>query len=200
MTAFALAVLLLATLPSFAAANDARGPIVLDGVAFEAAHGGLRLLDGWGRGSRSEPFVLVEEITGDGPAILTVRNLATRFGETTFLGNGMGFVLQKIVTNRTQRQWLVFEMELREYLELPSGYYDGLSFGQANDRRAFVGSDRFPDVDLHDEPADRLAFSGTVVEPGETVMVQVTVTDHSPLSTFYIIQRRSAPLAALDER
>ncbi len=186
-----------ALLPASALAAG-KGPILLDGVAFEAEHGVVRLVDGWGSGSRSDPFVLVEEIVGEGPAILTVRNLATRFGDQVFLGSGAGFVLKKVVTNGTRRPWFVFEMELREYLELPSGYFDGLSFGQANDRRYYVGSNRYGQVDLHDEPADRVAFSGTIVEPGQTVTVQVTITDHSPQSTFYLIQRRDAPLAEFD--
>jgi hypothetical protein len=170
--------------------------VELDGVTFSAEHGGLRLLDGWGRGSRGDPFVLVEEITGQGAAVVTVRNLATRFGRTAYLGTGGGFVLRKIVTNRTAYAWTVFEMELREYMELPSGYFDGLSFSQASQRSPNFSSDRFTDIEVRDEPTDRLAFSGTVVAPGETVTVQVAITDHSPTSVFYLIQRRDAPLAA----
>ena len=191
-----LALLLVVAITSASRADT----IVLDGVAFSAEHDGLRLVDGWGRGSRGDPFVLVEEITGDGAAILTVRDLATRFGQRAFIGTGMGFVLEKVVTNRTRRPWRIFEMELREALDQPSDYFDGLSFAQAGNRELDVASDRFARVDLHDEPADRLAFSGTTIAPGETVTVRVSVTDHSPIAAFYLIQRRDAPLAAIDER
>jgi len=169
--------------------------IVLDGVVFAAEHGGLRLVDGWGRGSRDDPFVLIEEITTDGAAILTVRHPATRFGRSVAGGIGIGFVLKKIVTNRTERPWTLFEMELRQRLVEPSDYWDGLSFHQAGNRAAYVSSDRFGIVDLADEPADRLAFSAATIAPGETVTVQIAITDHSPVSPFFLIQRRDAPLA-----
>ena len=171
--------------------------IVLDGVTFAAEHGGLRLVDGWGRGSREDPFVLVEEITGHGAAVLTVRDPTTRFGRPATGQVGIGFVLKKIVTNRTARPWTIFAMELRQELVVPSDYFDGLSFHQSGERGAYVFSDRFSAVDLTDEPADRLAFSRAVIEPGETVTVQVAVTDHSPVSPFFLIQRRDAPLAGV---
>jgi hypothetical protein len=186
---------LLAALAATPAAGADR--IVLDGVVFAAEHGGLRLLDGWGRGSRDDPFVLVEEITADGAAVLTIRHPATRFGRPVPGGVGVGFVLKKIVTNRTDRPWTIFEMELRQRLVEPSDYWDGLSFHQAGDRTPYVTSDRFGAVDLADEPADRLAFSAATIAPGETVTVQVAVTDHSPVSPFFLIQRRDAPLAGL---
>ncbi len=171
--------------------------VVLDGAVFTAEHGGLRLRDGWGRGSRDDPFVLVEEITTNGAAVLTVRRTATRFGRPVAGGIGVGFVLKKIVTNRTERPWTIFEMELRQDLVAPSDYWDGLSFHQSGDRTPYVVSDRFATVDLADEPADRLAFSAATIAPGETVTVQVAVTDHSPVSPFFLIQRRDAPLARL---
>ena len=187
---------LIALLAALAAAPAAAADrIVLDGVVFTAEHGGLRLLDGWGRGARADPFVLVEEITTDGAAILTVRRPATRFGRPVAGGIGVGFVLEKIVTNRTGRPWTLFEMELREALGAPSDYWDGLSFHQSGDRTPYVTSDRFARVDLADEPADRLAFSGATIAPGETVRVRVAITDHSPVSPFFLIQRRDAPLA-----
>jgi len=181
--------------PAVAAEPAPTAEIVLDGVAFSAEHGGLRLIDGWGRGSRSEPFVLVEEITDDGPAVLTVRNTATLFGRGVAGLGGVGFVLRKIVTNRTERTWTVFEMELRQRLVQPSDYWDGLSFAQADDRSAYVTSDRFATAELADEPVDRLAFSEASVAPGETVVLQLAITDHSPISPFFLIQRRVVPLA-----
>ncbi|MEO1093174.1 MAG: hypothetical protein AAFX81_21355, partial [Pseudomonadota bacterium] len=165
----------------------------------EAEHGNLRLVEGWGSGTRGDPYVVVEEIYGDGPAILTIRDPASRQGQAGRLGSaGLGFVLRKIVTNRTNRAWNVFEMELREWLELHSGYFDGLSFGQAKQRSDATGSDRYTDVEVFDEPTDRIAFVGATVAPGETVTLQITVTDHSPKSEFYLLQRRDAPMAALE--
>jgi len=71
-----------------------------------------------------------------------------------------------------------------------------LSFAQATARSPAFTSDRFPGIELRDEPSDRLAFFGASVAPGETVTVEVAITDHSPTSTFYLIQRRDTPLAA----
>ncbi len=187
----------LAATPATAEPAATGGTITLDGIAFSAEHGGLRLLDGWGSGSRADPYVLIEEITADGAAVLTVREAATRFGRRAVDGGGVGFVLRKVVTNRTARPWTIFEMELRQELVEPSDYWDGLSFHQAGDRGAYVTSDRFASVDLADEPADRLAFSAATIAPGETVVVQIAVTDHSPVSPFFLIQRRRVPLARL---
>ena len=173
----------------------------LDGIVFAAEHGNLRLLDGSGRGTRDDPYIVAEEIYGEGPSILTIRNVERRFGETARIGMGIGFVLRKVVTNRTGRPWTSFEMELREYLELPSGYFDGLSFAQGlQDRYEHFGSDRFSDIEVYDEPTDRTAFLGTTVMPGETVTMQVAITDHSPQSVFYLLQRADAPLASLEAR
>ncbi len=173
----------------------------LDGIAFAAEHGNVRLIDGWGRGTDDDPYVVVEEIHGDGASILTIRNVERRFGEPARFGSGIGFVLQKIVTNRTGRTWHNFEMELREYIELPSGYFDGLSFGQGKQNRedSFV-SDRFDTIEIIDEPTDRLIYEDGDVGPGETVTMQLVVTDYSPQSTFFLFQRSEAPLAALEGR
>lgn len=178
---------------------EAEETLRLDGIAFAAEHGNLRLLDGWGRGTFDDPYVVVEEIHGDGASILTIRNVERRFGEPSRFGHGIGFVLQKIVTNRTSRTWNDFEMELREWLEIPSGYFDGLSFGQAKDRRDDIFfTDVFDSVEILDEPSDRVVYFAGDVEPGETVTMQLVVTDFSPKSTFYLFQRSDAPLAALD--
>ena len=55
----------------------------VDGLTFSDELGGVRLQRGWGSGSLDDLFVLVEEITGDGPAILIVRGMTHRFGNRT---------------------------------------------------------------------------------------------------------------------
>ncbi len=176
-------------------------PVTLAGITFSDELGGVVLHRGWGSGSTADPFVLVEDITDDGPAVLVVRGLEERLdGLRRSAAGRNGFVLRKIVTNRTSRPWAAFELELRERLEAPSTYEDGLSFGQAVwSERAFA-ADRYRHVSLTDEPLDAVVFSDGIVFPGETVTVTMAVTDYTPLAEFYLLQRREGPVAALRGR
>jgi len=167
------------------------------GLVFSDEEGGLVLRDAWGIGTPEDPITLVEDITDDGPAVVTVRGMRAAFGNRATGGHGVGFVLVKIVRNLTSRPWHSFEMEVREIMGRPSTFEDGLSFGQAmGDRRVF-GSDRFVELQQTDEPLDSVVFSGATILPGEQVAVRVVVTDFSPNWQFYILQRRDAPLAGL---
>ena len=87
--------------------------------------------------------------------------------------------------------------ELREHLEQPSTYEDGLSFGQANWAKRSFGADRFATVSTTDEPLDAVVFSDGIVPAGETVTVTAMITDYTPLQEFFLLQRREAPVAAL---
>ncbi len=173
----------------------AAAPITLAGITFSDELGGVVLQAGSGTGTVDDPFVLVEEINDDGPAILTVRGLRGRVGDLADSGRQLGFRLTKIVTNRTSRAWHSFELELREQLEQTSTYEDGLSFGQATQRQRPFTSDRYATVDMTDEPLDSVVFSDGLVAPGETVTVTVTITDYTPGEQFFLLQRREAPVA-----
>jgi hypothetical protein len=176
----------------------AGAPITLEGITFDDGLGGLVLREGWGSGRLDDPFVLVEDITEDGPAILTVIGLRGAFGNRVGTQHLTGFALVKVVRNLTERPWEVFELELRERLSHYSTYADGLSFAQDADSERLLGSDRFTDAYKTDEPLDSLIFSGAVVQPGETVTLRAVITDYSPNWQFYLLQRRSAPVAALE--
>lgn len=172
-------------------------PITLAGITFSDELGGVVLRDGWGTGSTADPFVLVEEITDEGPAVLIVRGLKERVGDPLRVSGQSGFALRKIVTNRTGRAWAAFELELRERLEQYSTYEDGLSFGQAAWAKRNFAADRFAQVNTTDEPLDAVVFSDGMVAPGETVSVSVTITDYTPLPEFFLLQRRESPMAEL---
>lgn len=174
------------------------GRLVAAGLEFSDEEGGVVLREARGTGTPEDPITLVEDITEDGPAILTVRGMRAAFGNRAVPGHGVGFVLVKIVTNRTSRPWHAFEMEVRELKTRTSPFEDGLSFGQAIGGGRVFGSDRFAQVQVTDEPLDSVVFSGAVIEPGETVTVRVMITDFSPSWQFYLLQRRDAPAAALD--
>lgn len=172
-------------------------PITLAGLTFSDELGGVVLHDGWGTGTTADPFVLVEEITDDGPAILVIRGMRARLSDAPTAQFQLGFVLRKIVMNSTGRDWHAFELELRDTLDRPSTYGDGLSFGQATHQGRPFAADRFGNVTMTDEPLDSVVFSDGLVRPGQQVTVTAAITDYTPLDEFFLLQRRESPIAAL---
>jgi hypothetical protein len=172
--------------------------LVLGGLTFSDELGGVELLDGWGRGTLDDPFVLVEEITGIGPATLIVRGMSWRFGNRIRSHHEVGFALTKIVHNATELPWSLFNLELREFQDQPSPFGDGLSFGQATQAGRPFDSDRFAEVRDIEEPYDGLSFYGGMVQPGERVAFRFVVTDTTPRYEFFLLQRRDSPLAVLE--
>ncbi len=191
-TAFPVAGLLLALL----AGRPSAAPVTLEGITFSDEEGGFTILEGRGRGRPDDPFVIVEEIHDDRrPAILTIRGIDRGLGNRLGGSPVIGFTLVKVVRNGTARTWTSFEMELREIKSRPSPYEDGLSFAQARGAERLYRSDRFTDAFQTDEPLDAVTFTGGAVAPGETVTMQVAITDYSPNWQFYLLQRRQVPLA-----
>jgi hypothetical protein len=170
-------------------------PITVDSLTFSDELGGVRLERGWGSGSLDDPIVLVEEITGDGPAILVVRGMTHRFGNRIRSHHEVGFALTKLVRNGTGQPWSLFNLELREFLDYASPFGDGLSFGQASETGRPFRSDRFVEGVETTEPFDGVQFVDGVVEPGETVALSFVVTDTTPRWQFYLLQKRDSPLA-----
>lgn len=185
---------------ALAAGSAVAAPLTLDKLTFDDRLGGVVLRDGWGTGTLDDPFVLVEDITDDGPAVLAISGLRMDFGNRIGTQHSVGFALTKIVRNLTERQWDSFELEARELLSRSSPYEDGLSFAQDSTRELPLASDRFSDAYKTDEPLDSIVFSGATVLPGETVTVRVIITDYSPSWEFYLLQRRNAPVAAAGGR
>jgi hypothetical protein len=170
-------------------------PITLDGLTFSDELGGVRLEQGWGSGSLADPFVLVEEITSDGPAILVVRGMTHGFGNRIGSHHDVGFALTKMVRNGTGQPWSLFNLELREFFDRESPFGDGLSFGQATVAGRPFRSDRFGETLETTEPFDGVQFLNGLVGPGETVTVSVVITDTTPRWEFYLLQKRDSPLA-----
>jgi hypothetical protein len=155
----------------------------------------VRLEEGSGSGSLEAPFVLIEEITGDGPAILIVRGMTHRFGNRIRSHHEIGFALTKLVRNGTGQPWSLFNLELREFFDRASPFGDGLSFGQASDAGRPFRSDRFAENIETREPFDGVQFADGLVEPGDTVALSFVVTDTTPRWEFYLLQKRDSPLA-----
>jgi len=173
-------------------------PLTLEGITFSDELGGVEIKDGWGTGTIDDPFVLVEDITERGPAILVVRGMSPLFGNRIRSHHEVGFALTKIVHNGTGQIWTQFDLELREFIDYPSPFGDGLSFGQASKAgRPFI-ADGFADNIETREPYDNVAFIDGDIAPGETVVLSVVVTDTTPQVEFFLLQKRDAPLAAAD--
>jgi hypothetical protein len=190
--ALALAALMGCGLPALA------DPVSLQGLTFSDESGGLRIVEARGRGSLEDPFVLVEEITSDGPAILTIRGMSHRFGNRIRSHHEIGFALVKVVRNRTAQPWTMFNLELREFLDSHSPFGDGLSFGQASEAGRPFRSDRFAESVETREPYDGVQFVDGLVAPGETATVSVVVTDTTPRWEFFLLQTQDSPLARRD--
>jgi hypothetical protein len=172
-------------------------PLTLEGLTFSDELGGVELKEGWGTGTIDDPFVLVEDITERGPAILVVRGMTHLFGNRIRSHHEVGFALTKIVHNRTAQNWTQFDLELREFIEYPSPFGDGLSFGQASKAGRPFSADRFADNIETREPYDNVAFFDGDVAPGETVVLTVVVTDTTPRFEFFLLQKCDSPLAAV---
>lgn len=162
-------------------------PMTSEGITFSDELGGFVIRSLTGTGRLDDPFVLLEEVTGDGEAILVVSGLAGDFGNRVETQHATGFALHKVVINSTSQNWVNYEIELRETRTASSPYEDGLSFGQAADRPP-VSSDRFETVANVDEPYDGLSFQGGLVAPGNSVTFTMIVTDETPRSSFLIVQ------------
>ncbi len=177
------------------AGGVAAAPVTLEGLTFSDEEGGFVIRGGSGRGTVGEPFVIQEDITADGPAVLVIRGLRESFGNRASTSEATGFVLVKVIRNLTSHAWQSLELELREIKSLSSPYEDGLSFDQSGgDKRRFA-SDRFTEMRQIDEPREFILFSGAIIEPGQLVTVRMIVTDYSPVREFYLFQRRDSPLA-----
>jgi hypothetical protein len=159
------------------------------GLTFSDREGGFNLLSVTGSGTKEDPFVIVEEVGRAGDAILTIEGWRTGYPKGTGQQGGVSFNLRKIVINATDKRWTSYEMELREQIDLPSGYLDGLSFGQPMRLERPGSSDLLPQVLVRDEPLDAMVFSGGEVLPGQQVGFDFIVTDMTPTDRFFLVQR-----------
>lgn len=169
--------------------------ITVEGLTFSDERGGFRLLEVSGEGSTENPFIVVEEVTSTGPAILTIYGLSAAFGNRIHTQHLTGFAMIKIAINRSGRTWLQYQLELRQVDQHASPYSDGLSFGQAFSKRDFVSS-AFPDAGVTDEPYDALSFSNGSVPEGDKASFQFIVTDASPTAQILLVQEAYDPLSA----
>jgi len=162
----------------------AAGELTTGGYTFSDELGGFRLLSATGTGKPEDPVVLTEEILDVAPVTLVIRNRGL-VGRSPFQAQ---LTLVKRITNRSNRVWAAFEMELQEILRKPSVYSDGLSFKQFAAAGSDVASDSFSENERDFEPYDRIQFLNGHVDPDATVMFKVTITDATPVPEYYLVQ------------
>lgn len=173
------------------------GEITAAGLVFSDAEGGFVLESATGTGRLDDPFVVVERITGNGEAALTITGLGTAFGNRIATAHLTGFALTKIVRNDTSQTWRDFPVQLERQRGEGSTYDDGLSFAQGPHVARTIWAEGFATGRVVDEPHDGLVFQDGAIPPGGTVTLHLVVTDNMPAGPIYVVQRRLAPTALL---
>jgi len=160
------------------------------GLTFSDELGGFRLISVSGKGTASDPLVIVEEIVELKPVTLVIRKHRLEPPEGAAI-TGQAFVnvaVIKVVINASQRVWGAFDLELQEVFKEPSPYGDGLSFDQMRGFDEVVTSDGFASSRQVYEPYDRVRFQDGSVDPGATVRFSFRITDPTPVGEFYLLQ------------
>ncbi len=181
-------------------ASPRAGTVTTGGLSFSDELGGARLLAASGTGTAGDPIVLVEEITGAGPAVLVVRN-----GRPNHLNvsPAIGFLrvsIVNVIANRGPWRWAGFDLELRTTPDQPSVYTDGLSFDQPQTFHRVAKADRFEQTWQEDEPFDRIRFDGGSVDPRDDLRLDFDILDANGRAVFYLVQRPIVLLAGNDPR
>jgi hypothetical protein len=159
------------------------------GMSFSDRPGGARLLAASGTGTRDDPIVLVEEISGPGPAVLEIRNGRTGHLDVSPATAFLSLSVVKIIVNRGPWRWSGFDLELMTGQDQPSVYSDGLSFDQPQTFQRLARADRFVQTVQEDEPFDRIRFDGGQVDPGQYLRLDFDLVDVNGTAVFYLVQR-----------
>ncbi|MBC8241497.1 MAG: hypothetical protein H8E30_13625 [Alphaproteobacteria bacterium] len=176
----------------------AAGRISLPGISFSEVSNNFRLLGASGTGTLEDPFVLVEEVFGEGEVVLAINVEDADFGSRVQSMHAVGFALQKVVINRTSLIWDYYALELEFEVGRGSDYYDGLSFGQMATVNRPFRSDRFEQVEDVTEPRDVIRFSQGQVNPGDRARFAVAITHTGIQPSFFLVQHVRPPYARLD--
>ncbi len=175
----------------------AAGFISLPGISFYEATDNFRLLVASGTGSLDDPFILVEEVFGDGEVVVGINIQAVDFGSRIKTMHAVGFALQKVVINRTEQAWNYYALELEFKSGRGSDYYDGLSFAQKSQANRPFRSDSFAVVEDLTEPRDVIRFTRGSVTPGQKARFVVAITHTGNQPNFFLIQHVRPPYAEL---
>jgi hypothetical protein len=180
----------LACLAFCLAAGSAAGEsLTIAGMTFSDRPGGARLLATSGTGTPDDPIVLVEEISGAGPAVLEIQNGRTGHLDVSPATGFLTLSVVAIIANRGPWRWSGFDLELMTGPDQPSVYSDGLSFDQPQTFQRIARADRFLQTAQEDEPFDRIRFDGGQVDPAEYLRLDFDIVDVNGTAVFYLVQR-----------
>lgn len=168
------------------------------GLSFSDDLGGARLLGASGAGTANDPIVLIEEISGSGPAILMIRNGRTGHLNVSPAIGFLALSVVNVIVNRGPWRWAGFDLELRITPDQPSVYTDGLSFDQPRTFHRMAKADRFEQTWQEDEPFDRIRFDGGNVDPRADLRLAFDILDANGRAVFYLVQRPIVLLARND--
>ena len=175
----------------------AAGFISLSGITFSEATDNFRLLAASGTGSLDDPFILVEEVFGDGEVVVGINIQSEDFGSRIKTMHAVGFALQKVVINRTEQAWNYYALELEFKSGQGSDYYDGLSFAQKSQANRPFRSDSFAVVEVLTDPRDVTRFTRGSVTPGQKARFVVAIPPTGNQPNFFLIQHARPPYAEL---
>jgi len=160
------------------------------GLTFSDELGGFRLVSISGTGTQDDPLIIVEDILTPRPGALVVRGQVDRSaqGDIVVTPSYVSLAVVLVARNRSGQAWAGFDLELREALDTPSTYTDGLSFDQIRSFGLPLDSDSFGVARRIAEPRDRVRFYGGFVDPGAAVQFVFYVTDPTMAPEFFLLQ------------
>ncbi len=169
-------------------------PMTVEGITFSDEEGDFTILKVSGTGTLADPFVVVEDVTGDTP-VLVIRGMSIGFGNRVGSQHVIGFALAKIAINHTKSSWSEYRMELRTTPTEPSPYGDGLSFAQGYRGGPPASSSAFHHARVIDEPFDAIDYTDGTVKPGESVSFDFMITDMTPKPEVFLLQQPVKPIS-----
>ena len=162
--------------------------------SFSAELGGFRIISVSGKGTKSDPVVIAEELTSASAVILVIRTVRP-IRPFDYSGNyANGFMHVRIeALNNSALPWVEFEFELQEQLHRASVFGDGLSFDQRRADSDNIASGSFLYFSRDFEPYDRLLFRDGKTDHGETAWFEFLITDFTPRWEFFLVQDPRIP-------
>ena len=171
-------------------AQGSAGAWTTGGLTFSDELGGTRLVGASGTGTRDDPIILLEEITGAGPAVLVVRNHRTGHLD---ISPALGFLSALGGQDRRQPGPVGLDRVRPGAHGAPSIRRASTPTGsRSTSRRAFARAakaDRFAQTLQDDEPFDRIRFDGGNVDPQEHLRLDFDIVDVNGGAVFYLVQQ-----------
>ncbi len=174
-------------LAAIGASPASAAPITVEGVTFSDEMGDFTLEQVTGKGSLDDPFIVVENITGNAP-MLIIRGLTSAFGNRIGSQHVLGMAIAKLAINHTGHAWNQFRLEVRTEPNTPSPYDDGLSFAQGWKWPYPARSHGFDHAVVTDEPYDAIDFDKGLIPDGGSASFDFFVTDMTQRPQIYLLQ------------